>query len=78
MHDPEWMVGYFDSASYGRTPEEIEFVDWVFNASPMLKKCAEVMVLHEGMIYYKRATEMMPPKHIAITGVHQAHQGRTV
>jgi hypothetical protein len=28
---------YFDSTACDWTPEEIDFVDWVFNASPVLK-----------------------------------------
>jgi hypothetical protein len=49
VHGPEWAVDYLDSAACDWTPEEIDFVDWVFNASPVLKERAEMMALHEGM-----------------------------
>lgn len=48
VHDPEWAVDYLDSAACDWTPEEIDFVDWVLNASHVLKERAEMMALHEG------------------------------
>lgn len=51
VHGPEWAVDYLDSAACDWTPEEIDFVDWVFNASPVLKERAEMMALHEGITY---------------------------
>lgn len=33
------------------TEEEIDFVDWVFNASPVLRERAELMEPHEGLTY---------------------------
>ncbi len=50
-HGPEWAVDYLESAECDWMPQEIDFVDWVFNASPMLKERAEMMALHEGMTY---------------------------
>lgn len=47
VHGPEWAVDYLDSAACDWTPEEIDFVDWVFNASPVLKERAEMMALPE-------------------------------
>ncbi len=60
VHGPEWAVDYLDSAACDWTPEEIDFVDWVFNASPVLKERAEMMALHEGMTY-ERDTERRAP-----------------
>jgi hypothetical protein len=52
VHGPEWAVDYLDSAACEWTPEEIDFVDWVFNASPVLKERAEMMALHEKTAPY--------------------------
>ena len=40
VHGPEWAVDYLDSAACNWTPDETDFVDWVFNASPVLKERA--------------------------------------
>jgi len=55
MCGPEWAVNYLDSAACHWTPEEIDFVEWVFNASPVLKEGAEMMALHEGVTYERDA-----------------------
>jgi hypothetical protein len=55
MHGPEWAVDYLDSAARDWTPEEIDFVDWVFNAAPVLKERAEMMALHEGATHERNA-----------------------
>jgi tetratricopeptide (TPR) repeat protein len=60
MHGPEWAVDYLDSAACEWTPEEIDFVEWVFNASPVLKERAEMMALHEGMSYERDARKRAP------------------
>lgn len=60
VHGPEWAVDYLDSAACDWTPEEIDFVDWVFNASPVLKERAEMMALHEGMTYEGDAQKRAP------------------
>jgi tetratricopeptide (TPR) repeat protein len=60
VHGPEWAVEYLDSAACDWTPEEIDFVDWVFNASPVLKERAEMMALHEGMTYERDAEKRAP------------------
>ncbi len=52
VHAPEWAVDYLDSAACDWTPEEIDFVDWAFNASPVLKERAEMMALHEKTAPY--------------------------
>jgi tetratricopeptide (TPR) repeat protein len=60
VHGPDWAVGYLDSAACDWTPEEIDFVDWVFNASPVLKERAEMMALHEGITYERDAKKRAP------------------
>lgn len=41
-------------------PEGIDFVEWVFNASPVLKDRAEMMALQEGITYEKDAEKRGP------------------
>ena len=60
VHGPEWAVDYLDSAACDWTPEEIDFVDWVFNVSPVLKERNEMMALHEGMTYERDAEKRTP------------------
>ncbi len=60
VHGPDWAVNYLDSAACEWKPEEIEFVDWVFNASPVLKERAEKMALREGMTYEQDAEKRSP------------------
>ncbi len=55
VHGPEWAVDYLDSAACDWTPQEIDFVDWVFNASSVLKERAAMMALREGMTYERDA-----------------------
>jgi hypothetical protein len=60
VHGPEWAVDYLESAVCDWTPEEIDFVDWVFNASPVLKERAEMMALHEkSASYAQRSLDFM-------------------
>jgi hypothetical protein len=60
VHGPGWAVDYLDSAVYIWTPEEINFVDWVCNASPVLMKRAEMMALHQVMTYEHDAEKRTP------------------
>ena len=60
VHGPEWAVDYLDSAAFDWMPQEIDFLDWVFNASPVLKERAEMMALHEGMTYERDAEKRTP------------------
>ncbi len=60
VHGPEWEAYYLESAARDRSPEEIDFVDWVFNASPVLKERAEMMALHEGITYERDAEKRAP------------------
>jgi len=63
VHGPDWAVDYLDSAACDWAPQEIDFVDWVFNASPVLKERAEMMALHEGMTYERDAEKRTHPTH---------------
>jgi tetratricopeptide (TPR) repeat protein len=60
VHGPEWAVDYLDSGACDWMPEELDFVDWVFNASPVLKERAEMMALQEGMTYERYAEKRAP------------------
>ena len=40
--------------------EEIDFVDWTFNASPVLKERAEMMAINEGMTYERNFEKRAP------------------
>ena len=51
VHGPEWAIDYLESAACDWTAEETDFVDWVFNASPVLRERAELMELQEGITY---------------------------
>ncbi len=51
VHGPEWAIDYLESAACDWTPEEVDFVDWVFNAAPVLKERAAWMALNEGLNY---------------------------
>lgn len=55
LHGPQRRVDYLDSAACHWTPEEIDFVDWVFNALQVVKERAEMMALHEGITYERDA-----------------------
>jgi hypothetical protein len=49
VHGPEWAIDYLESAACNWTTEEIDFVDWVFNAAPVLKEQAAWMALNEEL-----------------------------
>ncbi len=49
VHGPEWAIDYLESAACDWAAEEIDFVDWVFNAAPVMKERAAWMALNEGM-----------------------------
>ena len=60
LHGPEWGVDYLESAACNWTAEEIDFVDWVFNAAPVLKERAAWMALNEGLTYTWDAEQRAP------------------
>lgn len=51
VHGPEWAIDYLESAACDWTSVEIDFVDWVFNSSLVLRERAELMELQEGLTY---------------------------
>ena len=53
MNGPEWAIDYLESPACGWTLKETDFVDWVFNASPVLRKRAKLMALHEAVTHEK-------------------------
>jgi tetratricopeptide (TPR) repeat protein len=57
---PEWAIDYLELAGGNWTPEEIDFVDWVFNSSAVLKERAELMIQHEGLTYERDAEKRDP------------------
>jgi hypothetical protein len=50
-HGPEWAIDYLESAACDWTAEEGGFVDWVLNASPVLRERAKLVELREGLTY---------------------------
>jgi tetratricopeptide (TPR) repeat protein len=60
MHSSEWAVDYLESAACDWTPQVIDFVDWVFNASQLLKERADTNVLHEEMTYVRDLKKRAP------------------
>jgi hypothetical protein len=61
VHGPEWAIDYLESAARNWTPKEIDFVDWAFNATPILKDRAARMALNEGLTYYAYDAEQWAP-----------------
>ena len=51
MNGPEWAMDYLDSPACGWTLAETDFVDWVFNAAPVLRERAKLMALHEALTH---------------------------
>ncbi len=49
VHGPAWAIDYLESAACDWTAEKIDFVDWVFNAAPVLKVRAAWMALNEEL-----------------------------
>ena len=60
VHGPEWAIDYLESAACDWAAEEIDFVDWVFNAAPVLKERAAWMALNEGLTYAWEAEQRAP------------------
>lgn len=55
VHGPEWATYYLDSAACNWAPEEVDFVDWVFNSAAVLKERAKLAELHEAITYERDA-----------------------
>jgi len=52
---PEWATDYLRAPVCDWTPQEIDFVDWVFNSSAVLHERANLMKQHEGLTYERDA-----------------------
>jgi len=48
---PEWAVDYLEGPACRWTPEERDFVDWVFNSAAVLRERAGWMALHEALTH---------------------------
>jgi tetratricopeptide (TPR) repeat protein len=53
---PEWANDYLGASVCDWSPQEIDFVDWVFNSSAVLHERARLMELHEGLTYERDTT----------------------
>jgi len=49
VHGPEWAIDYLKSAACDWTAKEIDFVDWVFNAAPVLR--SSTLVGEKGVFW---------------------------
>lgn len=52
---PEWAADYLNAPTCQWAPEEIDFVDWVFNSAPVLLERATLMTQLEGLTYERDA-----------------------
>jgi hypothetical protein len=59
-NDPEWATDYLSTLVCDWSAQEINFVDWVFNSSAVLRKRASLMVQHEGLTYERDAVRREP------------------
>ena len=57
---PEWATAYLSAPVCDWTPQEIDFVDWVFNSSAVLHERASLMEQHEGLTYEQDAVRREP------------------
>jgi tetratricopeptide (TPR) repeat protein len=57
---PDWATDYLSAPVCDWTPQEIDFVDWVFNSSTVLRERASLMEQHEGLTYEQDAVRREP------------------
>lgn len=48
---PDWATDYLSAPACDWTAQEVDFIDWVFNSSAVLRERASLMELHEGLTY---------------------------
>ena len=48
---PQWASDYLNAPACHWSPQEIDFVDWVFNSAAVLSERAVLMAQHEGLTY---------------------------
>ena len=57
---PAWATDYLSAPVCDWTAQEIDFVDWVFNSSAVLRERANLMEQHEGLTYERDAVHREP------------------
>lgn len=70
---PDWAIDYLNSPACDWDEHEIDFVDWVFNASGVLKERSEVTSLHEALTYLRVGDE----RSAAVTALTDFSKGIT-
>ena len=56
----EWATDYLSAPVCDWSAEEIDFIDWVFNSSAVLRERANLMDQHEGLTYERDAVRREP------------------
>ncbi len=57
---PDWATDYLSAPVCDWTEQEIDFVDWVFNSSAVLRERANLMDQHEGLTYEQDTVRREP------------------
>jgi hypothetical protein len=57
---PDWATDYLRAPVCDWTAQEIDFVDWMFNSSAVLRERASLMEQHEGLTYERDAARREP------------------
>ena len=57
---PDWATDYLCAPVCDWSAQEIDFVDWVFNSSAVLRERASLMEQHEGLTYERDAVRREP------------------
>ena len=57
---PDWATDYLSAPVCDWTAHEIDFVDWVFNSSAVLRERASLMEQHEGLTYERDSVRREP------------------
>lgn len=57
---PDWATDYLSTPVCNWTQQEIDFIDWVFNSSAVLRERASLMEQHEGLTYERDAVRREP------------------
>ena len=57
---PESATDYLSAPACDWSAQEIDFVDWVFNSSEVLRERANLMDQHEGLTYERDAVRRQP------------------
>jgi tetratricopeptide (TPR) repeat protein len=57
---PDWATDYLSSPVCNWTAQEIDFIDWVFNSSAVLRERASLMDQQEGLTYEQDPVRRQP------------------